>query len=228
MRWIHEFQLYLFDFDGLLVNTEHIHFQAYINMLSLRGYKLDWTFNEYCSIAHYDDKGIKENVYAKFPLLYEQEPNWENLRRQKNEIYLSLLNLGKVEMMPGAEKLLKLLADKKINRCVVTNATRPQIEIIKRTNGILETIPHWVTREEYLNPKPSPDCYIRAIELYGKKGDRIIGFEDTLRGLRALLQTPATGVLISASESYLALQGSLPRNVYYFKSLEELPSDLLS
>ena len=32
MRWISEYQLFLFDLDGLLVNTEELHYQAYKNM----------------------------------------------------------------------------------------------------------------------------------------------------------------------------------------------------
>ena len=65
-----------------------------------------------------------------------------------------------------------------------------------RLNLVLKNIDHWITREDYINPKPNPECYLRAILLYGKKGDRMVGFEDTIKGINALLQTPAKPVLI--------------------------------
>ena len=40
MEWIHHYQLILFDLDGLLVNTEQLHYQAYKNMLQARGFSL--------------------------------------------------------------------------------------------------------------------------------------------------------------------------------------------
>ena len=49
MQWIHDFQLFLFDFDGLLVDTEHLHYQAYVNMLSKHGYKLELNFGNFLS-----------------------------------------------------------------------------------------------------------------------------------------------------------------------------------
>src|SRR5579872_1724083 len=110
MEWISRFHLFLFDFDGLLVNTEHLHFQAYFNMLSNRGYKLDWSFAKWCQIAHLGPKSLREGIYAEFPDL---EPNWDLLYAEKKQEYLELIRSGKVELMPGAERLLKELANKK-------------------------------------------------------------------------------------------------------------------
>jgi beta-phosphoglucomutase len=227
MDWLKIFKLFLFDFDGLLVNTEHFHFQAYIDMCERRGFHLDWDFLKYCSIAHLNNDALKEAIYAQFPQLFEKEPNWEVLRKEKNNIYLDLLRSGKVGLMPGAFDLLNLLKEKNIKRCIVTNALKEQVDIIKKTNPILNSVPYWVTREQYLKPKPDPECYLRAIELYAQKGDNIIGFEDTLRGLKALLQTSAQPVLICHEKNFFIFEAELPSNIFYYQSLKDF-SDLLS
>ena len=67
MKWVNDFQLFLFDLDGLLVNTENIHYQAYIDMLQRRGFNLDWSFLKFCTVAHFDDNSLKEGIYALFP-----------------------------------------------------------------------------------------------------------------------------------------------------------------
>src|SRR5690349_7373282 len=102
MKWIHDFQLFLFDFDGLLVNTEHLHYQAYVNMLANRGLTLGWSFAQFCEVAHINSSAIREAIYAQFPDL---EPNWNLLYEEKKEAYLQLLTAGKVELMPGVERL---------------------------------------------------------------------------------------------------------------------------
>ncbi|MGA8164877.1 MAG: HAD family phosphatase [Waddliaceae bacterium] len=194
---LHNYQLYLFDFDGLLVNTEGIHYEAYRRMCANRGIELNWTFSQYCRIAHKDAETLKISLYAHVPQLVEQEPDWHVLYREKKEIVIDLLNQGSVHMMPGAEELLKALQKANLARCVVTNSPEDQIRIIKDQNPILATIPVWITRESYTLPKPHPECYLTAIEKLGKPGDKAIGFEDTPRGVRALLSTSAQPILVT-------------------------------
>ena len=220
MDWIRSFQLFLFDFDGLLVNTEHLHYQAYLNMLSARGCPVDWSFLKFCSLAHLNSDALRQQIYAEFPTL---DPDWKTLYAEKKQIYFDLIQSGKIELMPGVEPLLRRLDKEGIRRCVVTNSFFSQIQLIRSQHPVLQTIPHWITREDYSLPKPHPEGYLRAIELYGKTGDRIIGFEDSIRGLQALAATPATPVLICPSHHPL-LEMALPSGALHFESLESVYS----
>lgn len=218
MQWIRDFDLFLFDFDGLLVNTEHLHYQAYLNMLEKRGYKTNLTFANFFQLAHFNSTAWREALYADIPDL---EPNWQILYSEKKENYEKLILSGKVELMPGVEKLLKALDEAKIRRCVVTNSYLPQTQLIRAKIPVLETLPKWITREDYEKPKPSPECYLKAIELYGKKGDRIIGFEDSVRGLTALRQTTALPILICPKHHPL-LEIALSEGGLHFESLVDV------
>jgi beta-phosphoglucomutase len=221
MHWIRRFDLFLFDFDGLLVNTEHVHFQAYVNALAARGLKLDWTFGRFCELAHLNARAIRESICAQFPDL---APDWQTLYEEKKNAYFSLIRSGKIELMPGVEPLLRSLEASAIRRCVVTNALLDQTLLIRSQIPLLESIPHWITRETYEKPKPDSECYLRAIALHGKPGDRIIGFEDSVRGLQALAGTPALPVLICPSHHPL-LPMALPIAALHFSSLEEIADE---
>ena len=223
MKWINDFQLFLFDFDGLLVNTEHLHFQAYIDMMAARGFQLDWSFNQFCNVAHLNSTALREALYAQFPTL---DPDWESLYADKKRIYLELLGTGRVELMPGVALLLKALEKNKIRRCVVTNSLYEQIVQIRSQVPLLESIPHWITREQYSKPKPDPEGYLKAIQLYGQKGDRIIGFEDSIRGLQSLRQTPALPVLICSSHHPL-LEMAADSSLVHYESFEQIPENRL-
>lgn len=218
MDWIHSYQLFLFDFDGLLVNTEEIHFLAYKQMCAKHGFSLDWDFPRYCRAAHYDSDGLKKAIYQEFPKLYKKEPRWEVLYAEKKQAMIELLNSDAVHLMPGAEELLLALENAGISRCVVTHSPDEQVSIIRKNNPILNTIPVWVTRESYTHPKPHPECYFNAIERLGKSATRIIGFEDTPRGMGALMHTRALPTLIS-QVSYPEIPELLKQGARHFPSL---------
>ncbi len=198
MQPMPQFDLYLFDFDGVLVDTEELHFLAYQRMLEQRGFQLRWDFEEYSKIALFKSMGLREKMYQDLPDLYHQEPVWEVLYAEKKAHYLDILSTVPVRLMAGVEELLQKLACSQTRRCVVTHSPRIQIERICERQPILQTIPHWITRECYEKPKPDSECYRHAIQLYSQPGDRIVGFEDSPRGMRALAGTEATPFLITS------------------------------
>ena len=155
------FDLVLFDFDGLLVDTEALHFKAYVKLCQNHGCHLDWDITRFFSAAHFDSKGVEKALYQKFPELYKEEPRWPVLYEEKKQIYKQLLEEGGLRLMPGAEPLLKALADAEIRRCVVTNSSRAQVNRIKDFLPVLLTIPLWITREDYVQPKPIPSAIKR-------------------------------------------------------------------
>jgi beta-phosphoglucomutase len=218
MRWIERFQLFLFDFDGLLVDTEPLHWAAFKETLAQRGFAVSWDFRHYCRLAHRSTSGLRDASYAAFPALFEQQPDWEAIRREKTHIYLDKINKGELQLMPGVEPLLKILEERGIKRCVVTNASMEQVEVIRKGISLLKSIPLWITRECYGSPKPDAEPYLTAIQRLAEADDRMIGFEDTLKGLQSLRGTSATAVLISPHEVE-------PPGAYRFSSFEEIPEN---
>lgn len=221
MQWIFSYQLFLFDLDGLLVNTEELHYQAYKTMLKERGFELPWDFTTYFRIAQSDASAPRVKIYAEFPELYKLEPNWDVLYLEKKRAYLELLETRSVPLMPGAAKLLELLAAHDMKRCVVTHSQLPLVQALRRQNPILNTIPNWFTREDYKEPKPAPDGYLKAISTLASPGDKIIGFEDSSRGLRSLLATPAKAIFVNSIDD-VAFKSFQEQGIPTFKTLDEV------
>jgi len=221
MRWIHDYKLFLFDFDGLLVNTEEMHFLAYKQMCLKYGFDLDWTFERYCQTAHYSADILKNELFEKFPKLQEMEPSWDLLYGQKKENILKLLDEGQTKLMPGVEALLTELQKANIKRVVVTHSPIELIRAVCQNNPILRTIPSWITRHDYTHPKPDSECYLKAISMYATDDDAVIGFEDTPRGMQALLGTRAVPVLVCKA-NYPEIPSFIDRGVKHFKSFEDI------
>lgn len=198
MNWILEYSPIFFDFDGLLVNTEHLHYQAYQNTLQAHGISFPWSFMEFAAVAHKSSEGLRHMITAHAPALVAKE-SWEKLYDQKKAAYQQILEQGKLELMPGAEDILAMIQQASIPHAVATNSTRAQTNLIREKIPVLNAIPHWITREDYKNPKPSPDAYLQAISILGKS-ERMLGFEDTIRGVQALQGAGITPILICSSD----------------------------
>jgi beta-phosphoglucomutase len=218
MKWTDNFQLFLFDFDGLLVDTEPVHFIAFKEMLRRNGCRSDLSYVRYLQLAHANSTDLRDHTYASFVDLYRQKPDWEMLRREKNKIYLELLQHESLELLPGVENLLSYLKEKGAKRAVVTNSPEAQIALVKQQLPILDTIPLWVCRERYRAPKPDPEGYLMAIAMLKEPGDNMIGFEDSLKGLQALQKTPAKAVLISS-------RTDIPAGITHFSSFQSINFD---
>lgn len=194
-KFLAAYDILLFDCDGLLVDTEPLHFLAYQEMCFRNGANLHWDFTRFCKEAHASAFGIWKAFQKEFPDLLKNTSK-DVLYQEKKEIYQELLKTSVIKLMPGVHALLQELATSNRLSAVVTNSTRSQIELIRKAVSILSVIPLWITREDYKLAKPAPDGYLQAIEKLGKK-ERIIGFEDTLKGIHALQAAGVEAVLVT-------------------------------
>jgi len=224
IKWIDQYDLFLFDFDGLLVNTEFLHYNAYQKMCRDRGFTLLWDFSQYCGIAHMGSDFLQKSIYETFPQLHVEEPNWPALYKEKQKAFLDILEEKGVLLMPGVEQVLHLLHTHKTRSCVVTHSPSSLTDAIRKRNPVLNLIPHWVTREQYELPKPEPDAYLAAVRLYGKPADRILGFEDTIRGWKALHAAHLESIVVSPLLTQEMKQFLREKKVSRYQSFEELLS----
>lgn len=214
------FQLYMFDFDGLLVDTEWCHYEAYRRVLARRGFELPWDFEVYTQYAHYSHDGLQVEMYRLFPLLYQQEPDWKVIHKEKSKEIITIYREGSVQLMPGVERMLKTLADRDISRTVVTHSAMELVSILVEQHPILQTIPHWITREDYTKPKPDPECYQVAIKRFIEPHQKAIGFEDSIRGISALRDSGAYPVLVTRMQ-YPEIPEMVSQGVKHLQTFDE-------
>jgi len=198
MNWILKYSPIFFDFDGLLVDTEPLHYKAYQTLLKNHGVSFPWDFPSYIAMAHKSSVGLRNTITAHAPQLFETH-SWEELYEEKKAAYDTLVEKGGLELMPGAKKMLEIVQAANIPHAVVTNSTFKQISLIREQLPLLKKIPNWITREDYKNPKPAPDAYLKAIEELGAS-DNMLGFEDSLKGIHALEEALITPILICPSD----------------------------
>lgn len=221
MQWIKQYQFFLFDFDGVLVDTEPLHYEAYALMCRKRGIPWTWSYEQYCIEAHGEAQSIKNALLRECPDLFGQGLSWELLAAEKKEVYTEFLSSRSLTLMPGVKDVLHALDRNNCPRCVVTNSSREDVEKIKKVLPALQSIPYWITRNDYALPKPSPEGYRKAIAHYALPEWKMIGFEDSYKGFKALSQTPAHPVLLCpATRDYIS--ACLAMGGEHFESFGEI------
>lgn len=174
---------FLFDLDGLLVDSEPMHFIAFTNTAKNFGYDVPWDFRTYCHKAHTESLGLKKAFLELFP---QAEGVWSDLYHTVKLNFAKLIEISPLELMPGVNELLDLIIAHNKKLAVVTNSSTPMVLAIIAKQPLLKKIPLWITREDYVNAKPSPDGYLKALAQWNLSPTQVCGFEDSPRGVKSL------------------------------------------
>jgi beta-phosphoglucomutase len=155
------FQAILFDFDGVLVDSEPVHYEAWCEILSPFGVVLDR--------QTYNDHWIGVSDRTMLSLLCEQlgseigEKIWAQYPR-KRELFREKM-LSREMITSEMRSLLEELTEYKL--AVVTSSGRTEVEPVLSAAGVLERFDARVYGGDVKHHKPSPEPYLQAIERLG-------------------------------------------------------------
>lgn len=170
----------LFDLDGTLLDTDPLHFQAYLQLLEDHARPpIDFTLYQTRIMGF----GHAEIFAMLFP---ELDPASHGvLAARKEQLFRALLRGLPVELRPGLVELLDWARDRGIPCGVVTNAPRENAMLMLGVCRIAERFDVTVFGEELAHPKPHPMPYLVGLDKLGGRADRALAFEDSLSGVRS-------------------------------------------
>lgn len=166
----------IFDLDGVLIDSEELHYRAYCEVLAERGISIDRELygREWISEGHGPEYAVKA-----FALPYDAD----ELKRRKQPIYHELLQT-ELRAMPEVEATLARLS-KDFDLAVATNSGRKDVDFVLGQLGLRAFFAEVVTRERYAQAKPAPDAFLAAARALGRPVGRCVVVEDSRRGVRA-------------------------------------------
>lgn len=149
----------LFDFDGVLVDSEPVHFQCWREVLAPFGVDLDWdTYARNC-IGVADRVMIQQfsaNVGVPFDQLWAEYP-------RKKELFRSRIETEIMFFPETVDAVRGVAADYKM--AVVSSSARVEVEPVLVRGGVRDCFGALVCGSEVPRLKPAPDPYLRAAEL---------------------------------------------------------------
>lgn len=174
----------LFDFDGVLVNSEMIHFLAFEKAGRDAGMVI--TQEQYFSEAiGFDDRGVWKQL-AKAHNLSLDPATLLQLMAYKAQVLKDLIQQKTYSALPGVEALVRGLW-RNYPLAIVSGALREEIELMCDGIGLRDCFRVIVAAEDVSKGKPDPEGYLQACEelsrIHGKtiKPANALIFEDAPR-----------------------------------------------
>ena len=192
----------VFDFDGVLVDSEPLHFRALRGGLQSEGIAIDED-EYYARYAAYDDRTAIRLALEQHGTPYDAERVGRTAKR-KSELFDELL--PGIPFFPGARELVRDLA-RELPLAIASGALRSEIERILAAGGLRECFRAVVGAEDVERTTPDPLPYASAVALLARESSGLrpedcVAFEDTMAGIAS---ARAAGLkVIGVSHTYPA------------------------
>jgi beta-phosphoglucomutase len=171
----------VFDFDGVLADSEPIHLRSYQEILSPHGVKL--TTTEYCErYLGFDDEGAFRRIAEDYGLLFGEE-EIELLMQEKTRVFQRLVSGTDVLYAGAAACIARLGQSWPLG--IASGALRHEIELMLEGARVRDTFRFIVAAGDTDRTKPAPDPYLRAAELHGVRPAQCVAIEDSHWGLQS-------------------------------------------
>jgi beta-phosphoglucomutase len=204
----------IFDFDGVITDSEILHFRAFNRVLAPYGAEITMKdyYKTYLGLTDVDCF----NLLIREGHLKADTQKIDELVKQKDQIFK---NLAKTEgrIIEGVQGFLKMLRHNNIPMAICSGALLAEIELIleeARLRHFFETI---VSAEQVRKGKPSPDGFLLTLRKLNKgrqtpiTGAQCVVIEDSHWGLQA---AKAAGIhTVAVTNSYDAQQLALAEKI---------------
>lgn len=169
----------IFDFDGVILNTETIEFRVFEDIFNEYGVKLPLEMWE-------KRIGGNKNNFDPYDYLIEYtQLKIDKIDLKKNKKIRYEKRIGNENLLPGVYSYLE--AAKKMNIQIGLASSSPRkriVDLLKRFE-ILHYFTHLATAEDVDHVKPNPDLYLNVLEKMNLEPSHVIAIEDSPTGLMA-------------------------------------------
>jgi HAD superfamily hydrolase (TIGR01509 family) len=208
----------LFDFDGVLVDSEPLHFQALRDALLPEAIVIDEEVYAREYLAQ-DDRGAIRTALAKNGRACDLA-RMGAIQERKARCFETLM--PRVSFFPGARELVRAL-EREVPLAIASGALTSEIEALLAAGGLRDAFSAVVGADQVRQGKPHPEPYLTAMtrllgRATGLRPEQCLVVEDSMPGIAAALS--AGMKVVAVTNSYPAAKLSAAHRVV--DSLAEL------
>lgn len=168
----------IFDFDGLLVDSEPLQFAAWDAFVARYGKVLDADIRARMYGTRLIDSSALVAELLELPLSPAE------VAKERDALFFSMIP-GQIKPKPGALELLEELQKRRVKTALATSGHRRYVDAACESAGIPRRFDIEVTGEMVTRGKPDPETFLTAAELLGIEPERCLVLEDSPQGVRA-------------------------------------------
>ena len=175
----------IFDFDGVLADTEPLHFMVFQRVLQEEGLLLS-EHDYYQKYVGFDDRGCFHAILSEHGRPAPPE-TIQQLVERKAAMMLGHITTTKM-VYPGVVEFVKDVANR-YRLAIVSGALRHEIELILKAASMRDDFEHLTAAEDVLDGKPAPEGYLHALQALNRRAPLLASeclvIEDTIFGIQA-------------------------------------------
>jgi HAD superfamily hydrolase (TIGR01509 family) len=180
----------IFDFDGLIMDTETATYEAWRDIYAGHGHALaleTWAQCVGSDFGHYDPK-------ADLEALLQRKLDWEPIHAKRREAVMQILS--GYDALPGVRERLQEAEEMNLPCAVASSSPRWWVEHWLQHLGIEEVFQNVTCLEDTGKVKPDPSLFLHAAGKIGVPAEGIVILEDSFNGLRAALAAQMRCVVV--------------------------------
>lgn len=172
---------FIFDLDGVIVDTAKYHYLAWRNLANALGFDFTEEQNELL-------KGVSRikslEILLSLGKVELPEEKKQKLLLQKNKEYLEYVNkMTSEEILPGVNDLLNFLEINDI-KYALGSASKNAPLILEKV-GLLNRFTAIVDGNDVSKAKPDPEVFLIGAKKLGMKPENCVVVEDAIAGIQA-------------------------------------------
>jgi beta-phosphoglucomutase len=211
-------EAFLFDLDGVLVDTAVFHFKAWKRLANELGFDIDHAFNETLKgISRVDSL---EAILRKGNITLSPSEK-ERLASEKNNWYLEYVHkMTENDLLPGIKAFIT--AAKTANIKIGLGSASKNAPLILEKTGIISLFDTIVDGNHVKKSKPDPEVFLLGAQNLKVRPQHCVVFEDAYAGLEAAKAANMKSIGIGKEKD-------LPNADFVFTNLENLyPAQILA
>ena len=168
----------VFDFDGVIVDTETQWYYIYRDWLK-KAYHYDLRIQDYLVCVGSSSERL-------FAFLKQKLGTDEDIRKFEKQAMSEFIERTRnLPAMEGVAELVTAAKEKGLRLAIATSATRKKPQVHLERLQLLEYFDAFSTAELSRHIKPAPDIFVKAAELLGCSCTECLAIEDSRNGLIA-------------------------------------------
>lgn len=167
----------IFDMDGVLIDSQPLHYEIDIRVIQACGYPADLnTVTPYTGISNPDR-------WPKYRENLNLAPSPEKLIEMAEQAMRDIFNEADLVASPGIPALLKGIKELGLHCGVASASSHELIELVLDHTGIAQYFDAITSGEDVSVSKPAPDVYLKAAQKSGYAPEQCIAIEDSAVGI---------------------------------------------
>jgi HAD superfamily hydrolase (TIGR01509 family) len=182
-QYVKEKKVFLFDFDGTLVNLEKLNLDSFKGIFK-KEYDLDFTKDDF--MKYISGRGSKDGISMYLDSLNISNYDVDKLGKEYNFVKKKLIDEHleeEVFLMSGIKEFLEYFSKNDKRMLVITSSKYEYVKKILGHFNIFKYFEKVYDRGTVERSKPDPEMFLKGVQYTGLDIDDCMAFEDSLFGL---------------------------------------------